>query len=91
MAIITLKVSDANEMTRAPYWLIIDPLPVDKPSYLEVSQMVTGPFFSREDAQQYLNDNQHNYGDKAVVFCKSGYHCRQYDRACGAAGIGCSR
>lgn len=66
------------EGTRAPYWLIIDPMQMMKPDCHLVAQMVTGPFFSREAAQQHLDARRYAYSHRAVVYCHSAHRSKQY-------------
>ncbi|GAG77415.1 unnamed protein product, partial [marine sediment metagenome] len=40
--------------------------------------MITGPFFSREEAQSYLDARRHNFSKKAEVWCLSGCYTDQY-------------
>lgn len=82
----TLKNAD-NEATRCPYWLILDPSQnmICDPHYM--AHGITGPFFSREDAERYRSATKHHYSDKAVVYCLSGHHSRKYEALCQAAKI----
>lgn len=63
-----------NECCAAPYWMILDPgkpngaLSEDGLSDADLSRMICGPFFSREEAQQYLNRQKHNFSPSAVVW-----------------------
>jgi hypothetical protein len=43
--------------------------------------MVTGPFFSRKEAADYLFAKKHNFTKSAVVYCASGCYARQYSDA----------
>lgn len=79
---ITLTVSEDNECTESPWWVIVDPhqnMGCD-PHY--AAEMVTGPFFSRKEAQDFLTATRYNFGPRAVVYCKSGYYSHQYKWAC---------
>jgi hypothetical protein len=82
----TLKNTD-NEGTAAPYWLIIDPKQMMKPSLCAVASMVTGPFFCRKDAENFLVAKKHNFTDRAKVFCHSGSGSFKYRKLCEEAGI----
>jgi hypothetical protein len=86
---IVIDVSDLNESTESPWWMIIDPKQLLKSNDREachvVSSMVTGPFFSREAAQSELTSRRYAYGKNAVVFCASGYHSAEYKDAYRAA------
>ena len=81
----TLKKSD-NEGTSCPYWLVIDPRQMMKPDCHTVASMIDGPFFSREDAQNYLESRRYAYGPKAVVYCTSGYWSKKYKNMCNSIG-----
>lgn len=79
---IELEVSEKNEGTAAPYWLIIDPKQMMKPDACMVAMgMITGPFFSREAAERQLKHRSYNYSNRAVVWCLSGYYSREYSDA----------
>ena len=67
-----------NEGTDSPYWLIIDPAQMLKPDADRVAGMITGIFFSREDAEQYLKSRKHYYSKRAVVYCLSGCNSLKY-------------
>jgi len=78
---IKLNVSENNEGTESPWWAILEPrqnMPCDPH---QMASMITGPFFSREDAQAHLDSTSYNYSKNAVVYCLSGYHSRQYKQA----------
>ena len=79
MTTIKLEVSEIHEGTRSPWWMIIDPRQMMKPDYSTLASMITGPFFSREEAARVLKLRRHHYSDKAVVFCESGCYTEQYD------------
>jgi len=81
----TLKEAD-NEGTAAPYWLIIDPRQMMAPDCHTVASMIDGPFFSRDDAQQQLENRRYDYGPKAVVYCASGYWSKKYKDLCATVG-----
>lgn len=77
---IELEVSDKNEGTASPWWMIIDPKQMLKPDVAQVAMgMVTGPFFSREEAEEYLKYKRYNFTKRAVVWCASGCYSGQYD------------
>lgn len=68
------------EGTRSPYWLILDPR---KNMSLDVNYLandITGPFFSREDAESFLSATRYNFSKRAVVYCLSGCYSQKYDR-----------
>lgn len=78
---IKLNVSTANEGTDAPYWLILDPSQMMSPTVDNLAPMITGPFFSREEADCHLNARRYAFSDRAGVWCFSGYWSRQYKEA----------
>jgi len=67
-----------NEITDAPYWLIIDPKQCMHATVHEVSTCITGPFFCREDAEHYLNGRRYHFSKRAGVYCHSGYASEKY-------------
>ena len=78
---IQLEVSGESEGTRYPWWVIIDPKQNMRCNIHEAAGQVTGPFFSRESAEEFFNRTRYNFGPKAVVYCLSGYCSSQYSRA----------
>ena len=68
---------DKNEGTAHPYWLIIDPASVPLCNYRSrvhhIAHAITGPFFSREAAEDRLKCANHHYSKHAIVYCASGY------------------
>ena len=78
---IQLEVSELNEGTESPYWLIIDPRQMMSPDCHTVASMITGPFFSREEAQTHLSNRRYAFGENAVVYCHSGHWSYQYKNA----------
>lgn len=73
-----IEVSTLNEGTDSPYWLILDPRQMMSACVESVASMITGPFFSREEAETHLKNRSHAFGKKAVVYCHSGYWAKQY-------------
>ena len=78
---VELDISDKTEGTDSPYWLIIEPRQMMRLDVHAVSAMITGPFFSREEAQQHLEARHYNFSSHAKVYCHSGYHSFQYKNA----------
>ena len=74
----TLRDSE-SEATRSPYWLILDPSQNMRCSIHEMAGGITGPFFSRKDAEDFLVATRYNFSSKAKVYCLSGCHSRKYD------------
>ena len=80
---VTLNISDKNEGTAAPWWVFVDPKQMMKPDpYAVMVGMITGPYFSREEATAYFNAHRHNFSERAVVYCASGCYSNQYYTAC---------
>lgn len=79
---IEIEISELNEATRSPWWMIVDPRQLlktsDEQAVHNVASMITGPFFSREEAESVLKARRHNYGPNAHVYCASGCYTRQY-------------
>lgn len=79
---IELDVSMENEGTAEPWWVIVDPKQMMKPCHFHVMiGMITGPFFSREEAQWVLTNRPHHFSPRAVVYCASGCDTIQYRKA----------
>lgn len=68
-----------NEGTRTPYWLILDPSQNMRCSIHEMAGGITGPFFCREDAENFLASTRYNFSKKARVYCLSGHNSYKYD------------
>ncbi len=84
MKITINNVSTENEGTSSPWWVIIDPkqnFRTDKEGVNHIAHMITGPFFSREAAQNYLSGRRYNFGPNATVYCHSGYWSSEYEGA----------
>lgn len=78
---ITLTVSEENEATSYPWWIIVDPRQSFRCNPHEIASMITGPFFSRKEAQDFLDATRYNFSKRAVVYCASGHNSRQYREA----------
>jgi hypothetical protein len=81
---ITIELSERNEGTSAPWWSIIDPrqnLRLGVDGIYNVASMITGPFFSRQEAENFLQATHYNFSKHAKVFCHSGCYSRQYSEA----------
>jgi len=81
---IKIDVSEKNEGTEAPWWAIVDPrqnLKTDKAGVANIASMITGPFFSRESAENHLSARRYNFGKNAAVWCFSGYWSHEYKMA----------
>ena len=81
---IEISVSDNHEGTDSPWWMIVKPqqnFSTGEQGIYNIAGMITGPFFSREEAELELESRRYNYGKTAVVFCASGYNSGQYRTA----------
>jgi hypothetical protein len=81
---ITLRVSSDCEFTSYPWWMIVDPhqnMRLGNEGVHEVASMITGPFFSREEAEMVLQSQRYNFGKDAVVYCASGHNTIAYRNA----------
>jgi len=80
---IVIEVSEKNEGTWCPWWAILDPhqfFRATKEGIYDLASMVTGPYFSREEAQEQLDRRRYDYGPHACVFCFTGCHSGQYQQ-----------
>jgi hypothetical protein len=78
---VEIEVSEKNEITRAPFWLIIDPrqnFKTNDDGVSNIAFMVTGLFFSREEAQRYLDAKHYHFSKNARVWCHSAVEWSQY-------------
>ena len=81
---IQLEVSEENEGTSEPWWIIINPrqnFRTNDEGLYAIANMITGPFFSREEAQGHLDRRHYAFSKNARVFCHSGYWATQYKKA----------
>lgn len=76
--VIQLSVSGGNEGTDSPYWLILDPKQNMGLDIHLLAHQITGPFFSRTEAEQHLRARSYEYSSRACVYCLSGYWSSQY-------------
>ena len=79
---IEIEVSEDCEGTASPWWMILDPHQNMRCSLHSLAGQITGPFFSREEAELVLKQRRHHYSDRARVFCHSGCYTHQYDKEC---------
>jgi len=79
---IHIEVSDNDEGTSYPWWVIVRPACTTRTD--DVVNSIDGPFFSRKEAQVELDTRRHYYGKRAVVWCMSGCYSGQYKRAIAA-------
>lgn len=79
---IEIEISELNEGARSPWWMIVDPRQLmkvnDEQAIHNVASMITGPFFSREEAEIVLKTRRYNFGPNAHVYCASGCETKQY-------------
>jgi len=94
---IELEISEENESTDAPWWLLIDPAPIRQMLELvagcgEIPEddniistiamsSIEGPYFSRKSAEDYLKARAYEYSKETIVWCSSGYWSSQYKNA----------
>ena len=81
---IELEVSGKNEATSYPWWMIVDPrqnFTTDERGLHNIAGMITGPFFSRAEADEMLSTRRHHYGPNAKVYCASAYATKVYRNA----------
>ncbi len=81
---ITLEISEENEGTAYPWWMIVDPhqnFKTNDEGLYNVAGMITGPFFSRAEAETVLRQQRHHFGVNAKVFCASGHNTVAYGDA----------
>jgi hypothetical protein len=80
---ISIEVSEQNEATRCPWWAIISPkqnFSKGEDGINAIASMITGPFFSRAEAESVLESQRYNFGRRAVVYCLSGHQSPQYSK-----------
>lgn len=81
---IELEVSEENEGTDSPWWVIIDPhqnFHTNERGIHNIASMITGPFFSRESAEKHIELRRYNFSDNVIVYCLSGYWSNKYKQA----------
>lgn len=47
-----------------------------------IPNCITGPFFSRADAEEHLKARGYEFGKDAYVYCHSGYWSQKYKALC---------
>lgn len=83
----TLKDADC-EATESPYWLILDPTQNMSCDVHMLAAQITGPFFSRQDAEQHLKSRRYAFSKRAAVYCHSGYWSVKYKNLCRKLRVG---
>ncbi len=76
-----------NEATRAPYWIIVDPHQMFTCDVHYAASMITGIFFSRKDAEEFLQRTRYNFSKHAKVYCHSGHNSAKYESLCDALNL----
>ena len=70
-----------KESTAYPFWIIIDPrqnFEVDNQGLHNIASMIHGIFFSRKDAQDFLDRTRYNFSKNAKVYCHSGHTSKDW-------------
>ena len=75
-----------QESTSSPYWIIIDPHQMFAFDVNDVASMITGIFFCREDAEEFLQRTRYNFSKHAKVYCHSGCYSTKYYNLCRKLG-----
>lgn len=75
---ITVEVTGDNEGTASPWWAVVDPHQNMRADLAAAAGQITGPFFSRAEAEGYLKRRRHAYSKRARVWCFSGYYSDQW-------------
>lgn len=79
---VTINLSDNREGTNAPFWVIIDPHQMMRANAQEVAlNMIRGVWFSRESAEEHFRECRYRYGERAQVWCLSGYASDEWCQA----------
>jgi len=69
---IEIEVSSENEGTASPWWMILDPSQNMSRDVHWLNSQITGPFFSRAEADRVLKNRAHHFSPREMVFCASG-------------------
>lgn len=69
---IVFAYGDKNDMTAHPWWGIV------KRCGLGRYELLCGPFFSRESAENKRKSRIYHYGEKSLVYCFSGHDSPDY-------------
>jgi hypothetical protein len=80
-----MKISKDCEGTSYPYWIIIDPcqnFKTNEDGIYNIANMITGVWFSREKAEEFLKRTRYNFGPNAKVFCASGTYSEDWTEFC---------
>ena len=61
--LVEIELSDDVEGTSYPWWMIVDPVQnMSKDPAVAVMNQITGPFFSREEADRVFQSTRYRYG-----------------------------
>lgn len=82
---VTRRSVRARESTSAPWWAILDPHPHGRSDVETLARSITGPFRSREAAEEEMRDRPHRYSKRAAVWCLSGEVAARRERAASPA------
>jgi len=70
------------EGTSYPFWIIIDPRQNLETTTIQglhnIASQITGVFFSRKDAEDFLKQTRYNFGEHAKVYCHSGHNSQEW-------------
>jgi hypothetical protein len=98
---IEIDVTGDNEATAYPWWVIVNPThvvndppydhddDVDDSTYVSdttIAFSITGPFFSRDEAESALRRRHYDYHPDAAIWCLSGHETQVYRNAIDAVG-----
>lgn len=74
-----VSLSKNCEMTTYPWWGIINPEQIMTNKEPDpIAARITGPFFSRESAEAFLQKTRYNFSKYAVVWCFSGCYSEDW-------------
>ena len=76
------RISKKHENNRYPFWVIINPrqnFEVGVQGVHNIAGMITGIWFSREEATSFLKAKRHNFSKHAVVYCMSGCYSSDWE------------
>jgi hypothetical protein len=77
---ITIKV-ERNFLTKAPYWLILEP---DQNMSCDINKMgygITRPFFTFQEALECFQNNRRSFRRNAGIYKASGHHTTAFRSA----------
>lgn len=66
------------ESTSYPYWVIVDPTQNMGKDVDVAAAQITGVFFSRADAEDFLIRTRYNFSPRAAVYCMSGCYSEEW-------------